>query len=85
MKNKIIRKMKKSNDKLKSEIAILTDEAKMARLECMLSYLLLILIITINVFMVLVFLPILAFIGYRSSKECRRLKPEIKKLIGEIE
>ncbi len=77
--------MKKSNDKLKSEIAILTDEAKMARLECMLSYLLLILIITINVFMVLVFLPILAFIGYRSSKECRRLKPEIKKLIGEIE
>ena len=77
--------MKKSNDKLKSEIALLTDEAKMARLECMLSYLLLILIITINVFMALVFLPILAFIGYRSSKECRRLKPEIKKLIGEIE
>lgn len=77
--------MLKSKERLRVEIDLLRDEINTTRIEGLLCYLTFILMITVNYVIALVFLPIMAIIGYKTTEKNKELNEELKKLIEEIE
>lgn len=77
--------MAKSNERLKLELQQLRDEMKMVRFEKFSCYLIFLLIFAVNPWMSLALLPVIAYIGHRSSIRYRGLKNDISRLTDKFE